>query len=207
MYSSDTVFLGDRPPPPPPPLPKNTVTPYYRLAGMPSNHPAAAGPSRGPLAVGAVSVQALAIRSETLAAAVAAAEEAEGGAADWREWGVELGFVGLCLALRRSGMSIALQPAATAVLLGGGGGGSGGGPPHSASAAASFRAEWDKALLAEIERGYLLSGVRRTIIAGDLGCILPRVPAIMLMMRAAGGAAVLDGVRLARDARLHGTKF
>jgi hypothetical protein len=86
------------------------------------------------------------------------------GSVDWTKWGVELGFSGLCLALRRAGYAVALQPSAVATLLPGGGGsssshGNGGVPPHSVAAAASFRDAFDETLLLPaLTSNYMLQG-------------------------------------------------
>lgn len=163
-------------PGPAPPTPskkktrKSMALPYHRLGGMPGTHPGASGPV--PIGVPAVSAQALLIKTTTLAEAVAAIElrlqpslpplaTKINGSADWRSWGVELGFAGLCLFLRQAGYAVAVQPSAVATLLSTpeSGGGNGGVPPHSETAAASFRDTFDETfLLPRLTSNYMLHG-------------------------------------------------
>lgn len=167
-----TVVGAEPEPPTPTPkkTPKSMALPYYRLGGMPGTHPGASGPV--PIGVPAVSAQALLIKTTTLSEAVAAVELRSepsfpplatkiNGSADWRSWGVELGFAGLCLFLRQAGYAVALQPSAVATLLStpGSGGGNGGVPSHSATAAASFRDTFDETfLLPGLTSNYMLHG-------------------------------------------------
>lgn len=149
-------------------LPKSMALPYHRLGGMPGNHPGATGAV--PIGVPAVSAQALLIKTNTLAEAVEAIDSSPSSSAkspfpasgvDWRVWGVELGFAGLCLTLRQAGHAVVLQPSAVATVLttSSTGGSNGGVPSHSAVAAAAFRDTFDEAvLLPAITSSYMLQG-------------------------------------------------
>ena len=150
--------------------PKSMALPYHRLGGMPGTHPGASGPV--PIGVPAVSGRALLIKTTTLVEAVAAIDllpesslsspsSALDGSVDWRQWGIDLGFAGLCLLLRQAGYAVALQPSAVATVLSTStsGGGNEGVPTHSAAAAAAFRDAFDEAvLLPGLRSHYMLHG-------------------------------------------------
>lgn len=134
---------------------------------MPGTHPGASGAV--PIAVPAVSAQALLIKTATLAEAVAAIDSKPessspltiDGTVDWRQWGTQLGFAGLCLILRQAGYAVALQPSAIATVLStsASGGGNGGVPLHSTAAAAGFRDAFDETLLLPaLTSNYMLHG-------------------------------------------------
>lgn len=165
------TVVGVDPDPPAPPKkkpPKSTALPYHRLGGMPGTHPGASGPV--PIGVPAVSGRALLIKTTTLEEAVAAIDllpesslssPSSDSSVDWRLWGIELGFAGLCLALRQAGYAVALQPSAVATVLStaASGGGNEGVPLHSAAAAAGFRDAFDEAvLLPGLTSNYMLHG-------------------------------------------------
>ena len=165
------TVIGAEPDPPASPkkkTPKSTALPYHRLGGMPGTHPGASGPV--PIGVPAVSGRALLIKTTTLVEALAAIDlspessshsPSSGKSANWRLWGFELGFAGLCLALRQAGFAVALQPSAVGTLLStaASGGGNEGVPLHSAAAAAGFRDAFDETvLLPGLRSNYMLHG-------------------------------------------------
>ncbi len=159
------TVVGAEPEPPVSPkkkTPKSMALPYHRLGGMPGTHPGASGPV--PIGVPAVSGRAMLIKTTTLVEALAAIDlnpVSSDESVDWRLWGIELGFAGLCLALRQAGYAVALQPSAVGTLLStaASGGGNEGVPSHSAAAAAGFRDAFDETvLLPGLRSNYMLHG-------------------------------------------------